>query len=113
MRIFGLSGVGGQVVLAGGPRGGDPADGSFRLPVSAVEGAAAAGEVETAPTASNSWLPMPTGPAVDPPRTLLLLLEPTLTLLLPCMRLDPPRTSLLLLVPFITADPSCKKLPLD
>ncbi len=108
MRIFGLSGVGGQVVLAGGPRGGEPADGSFRLPVSAVEGPAAAGEVETAPTASNSWLPLPTGDAVDPLRTLLLL-EPTLALLL-VKRLDPPRTSLL---PFLTADPFCKRLPLD
>ncbi len=112
MRILGLSGVGGQVVLAGGPRGGEPADGSFRLPVSAVEGPAAAGEVETAPTASNSWLPMPTGPVVDPTRTLLLLLEPTLPLLL-VKRLDLPRTSLLLLVPFVTADPSCKRLPLN
>ena len=109
MRILGLSGVGGQVVLAGGPRGGDPADGSFRLPVLAVEGPAAVGEVETAPTASNSWLPLPTGPTVDPPRTLLLLLEPTLPLLLG-KRLDPPRTSLL---PFLTADPSCKRLPLN
>ena len=110
MRIFGLSGVGGQVVLAGGPSGGDPADGSFRLPVSAVEGPAA-GEVETAPTASNSWLPLPaTGPAVDPPRTplLMLLMLPTLALLLG-KRLDPPRTNLL---PFLTADPSCKRLPL-
>ncbi len=110
MRILRLSGVGGQVVLAGGPRAGDPADGSFRLPVSAVEGPAA-GEVETPPTASNSWLPLPTGPAVDPLRTLLLLLllEPTLVLLLGGKRLDPPRTSLL---PFLTADPSCKRLPL-
>ncbi len=107
MRILGLSGVGGQVVLAGGPSGGDPADGSFRLPVSAVEGPAAAGEVETAPTASNSWLPLPTGPTVDPLRTLLLM-EPTLALLMG-KRLDPPRTSLL---PFLTADPSCKRLPL-
>jgi hypothetical protein len=106
MRILGLSGVGGQVVLAGGPRGGDPADGSFRLPVSAVEGPAAAGEVETAPPASNSWLPLPTGDAVDPLRTLLLLL-------LGVKRLDPPRTSLLLLVPFLTANPFCKRLPLS
>jgi len=90
-------------VLAGGPRGGDPADGSFRLPVLAVEGPAAVGEVETAPTASNSWLPLPTGDAVDPLRTLLLLL-------LGVKRLDPPRTSLL---PFLTADPSCKRLPLN
>ncbi len=90
-------------MLAGGPRGGDPADGSFRLPVSAVEEPAASGEVENAPTAFNSWLPLPTGDAVDPLRTLLLLL-------LGVKRLDPPRTSLL---SFLTADPFCKRLPLD